>query len=180
MKSICIVLTIAMAGLLTAGCGKKAGKKGASGDVWKGPEGMTSKLVWKSLDPSGIKGLTMRVPDNAKITKAMSISKSDPAVAQISNDMGFTVWLLQKKLDVKAAEAQIKKSSFKKFLGWVAKHPDALIYKTKGLTGDTEVQVQVAVKVGGKDYSCRNATSASFQKPDALQMLTACRTLKKK
>jgi hypothetical protein len=184
MKSVLIALTFVLAGSVGLGCGKSKDKagKGASGDVWTGMDGeMTSKLVVKGLDDSGLKGLTMRVPKNAKVTAAMRISKSDPAVAQISNDMGFTMWLSQGKVDIAQQQGKIEKSSFKKFLGWVSKKPDALIYKAKGLTGDPEFHFLVALKVGGKDYKCRNATSASFRaKKDVTQMLTACRTLKAK
>lgn len=184
MKTVALSLAFVLAGSMGLGCGKSKDKsqKGASGDVWTGMDGkVTSKLVVKGLDASGLKGLTMKIPENAKVTQAMRISKGDPSVAQISNDMGFTIWLSADKVDVAKRQGEIEKSSFKKFLGWVSQKPDSLIYKAKGLTGDTTYHFLVALKVGGKDYLCRNATSVGFRdKKDATQMLAACRTLKKK
>jgi len=164
------------------GCGKTSQKKkGAAKDTWVGMGGeVTSKLVVKKLDASGLMGLTMRIPDNAKVTQAMRISKSDPNVAQISNDMGFTIWLSEGRADLAKKQGEVAKSSLRKFLGWVSKEPDALVYKAKGLTGKPEFHFLVTLKVGGKGYLCRNATSVSFEsKKEVTQMAAACRTLKK-
>lgn len=184
MRTLSLTLLFVLVGSLGLGCGKssKKSKKGASGDVWTGMDGeVTSKLVVKGLDVSGLKGLTMKIPENAKVTAAMRISKSDPAVAQISNDMGFTLWLSEGKADLKKKQGEIEKSAFRAFLGWVSKKPDALIYKTKGIAGKPEFHFLVTLTVGGKGYLCRDATSVSLSdKLDVTQMAAACRTLKKK
>jgi len=187
MKTVALTFAFVLAGSIWLGCGKSKDKssKGASGDVWTGMDGeVTKKLVVKGLDASGVKGLaglTMKIPENAKVTAAMSISKSGPTTAQISNNMGFTIWLSADKVDVAKKQGEIEKSSFSKFLGWVSKKPDALIYKAKSLTGEPAYRFLVALKVGGKDYYCRDATSVSFgAEKDVTQMVAACRTLKKK
>jgi hypothetical protein len=186
MKKQALGMAIILLAATGLGCGKSSTKashkkKAASGDVWTGMDGeVTSKLVTKKLDASGLKGLTLKVPENAKVTAAMKISKNDPNVAQISNDMGFSLWLHEDDKGLAGAPERIEKSSFKKFVSWVSKQPDALIFKAKGLTGEPEYHFQVALKVGGKGYLCRNLTSVSFRKlKDVTQMVAACRTLKK-
>lgn len=186
MRTISLAVVLVLAGSLAVGCGKsskdKAKQKGASGDVWTGMDGeVTSKLVVKGLDASGLMGLAMKLPENAKVTQAMRISKNDPSVAEINNSMGFTIWVSQEKVDLTKRQAEIEKSSFRKWKGWVSKQPDALIYKAEGLTGGPALHFVVTRKVGGKDYRCRNATSVSFtNRKDIDQMVAACRTLRKK
>lgn len=169
MHTLTIMLTLGLAGSVGLGCGKSKGK-GTKGE--SGP-----KLVVKGLDASNLKGLTMKVPQNAEVTKAMG----DPSVAQISNDMGFTIWLSEGTVDLAQKQVQIEKSSFRKFISWVSKKSDSLVYRAKGITGSPEYHFLVTLKVGGKSYLCRNATSASFaEEKSVTQMAAACRTLKKK
>lgn len=177
--------TLALAALVAmSGCSKseedestgesaQAEKAAPSGDVWNGPMGTTKKLVKMDLGPGGLDGMTIKAPEGAKVEEWSG-------VAQVNNNMGYTVWISEAKVPFAKAKETVEKGSLSKFKKFVTDEPNLIVYEVEGLTGGSVYHFTSHVKVGDKTFKCASATSINpGEAKAAKEMAKTCKTLAK-